>query len=130
MIAAVSLVDVSVSIDTALNVRSMTLRNAASRSVGATPASVQNSAMSVAMSGSIIPTPLAMPTTVAGPTEDTAILGTVSGVMMARAHASADVFVNGHDSFVRWALTWPIGYARPMTPVDAMSTSLGRAPTA
>ena len=67
MMAAVSLVDVSVSMLSALNVRSMTRRKVASSGPGSTAASVRKRVMRVAMSGSIIPTPLAMPTTRAGP---------------------------------------------------------------
>ena len=89
MIAAVSLVDVSVSMLSALNVRSMTRRKAASSGSGSMAASVRKRVMRVAMSGSIIPTPLAMPTTRAGPTAASDALGTVSVVMMARAAPSA-----------------------------------------
>ena len=62
IIAAVSLVEVSVSTERQLNVRSITDLNIGRSSPGERRASVRNSVMSVAMSGSIIPTPLAMPT--------------------------------------------------------------------
>ena len=101
MIAAVSLVDVSVSMLNALKVRSITRRNSPSSASAATLASVQNSAISVAMSGSIIPTPLAMPTTRASPAVAAATFGTVSVVMIALAAANASVPVNGHASAAR-----------------------------
>ena len=91
---AVSLVDVSVSI-----------ADAVERAVDDTPedrrrarrrrpsASVSSTAIIVAMSGSIIPTPLAMPTTRAGRRRPcaAATFGTVSVVMIPRAAASASV---------------------------------------
>ena len=58
-----SLVDVSVSTLTQLKVSSTTRRNTASRSMPGRSASVNKNEMCVAMSGSIIPTPLAVPTT-------------------------------------------------------------------
>ena len=66
MITDESLVEVSVSTLTQLNVRSTTRRNTTSRSVLESSASVKSNEMCVAMSGSIMPTPLAMPTTRAG----------------------------------------------------------------
>ena len=92
---AVSLVDVSVSMLTQLNVRSTTRRKRRSSSLGSTSASVSSTAIIVAMSGSIIPTPLAMPTTRAGPspTRASATFGTVSVVIIARAAATASVAV-------------------------------------
>ena len=54
---------------------------------------MSTTAIIVAMSGSIIPTPLAIPTTRAGPspTVAEATLGTVSVVMIPRAASSAEV---------------------------------------
>ena len=75
-----SLVDVSVSMLTQLNVRSTTRRNASSRSSAATAASVSSTAIIVAMSGSIIPTPLAIPTTRAGPAPTVALGDLLDGV--------------------------------------------------
>ena len=90
---AVSLVDVSVSMLTQLNVRSTTRRKRSSSSAASTSASVTSTAIIVAMSGSIIPTPLAMPTTRAGPspTVASATLATVSVVMMPMAARTASV---------------------------------------
>ena len=109
MIAAVSLVEVSVSMLSALKVRSITRRNIRSRSAVSTATSVRNSVISVAMSGSIMPTPLAMPTTRASPTAACATLGTVSVVMIARAAATASVPSNGGASEARWDRTRSIG---------------------
>ena len=91
MITDESLVDVSVSTLTQLNVRSTTRRNAASRSADVSSASVNSSEMCVAMSGSIIPTPFAIPTTraVLPATVASASLGTVSVVIIPRAGRSA-----------------------------------------
>ncbi len=89
-----SLVDVSVSTETQLNVRSITERNRGRSSPGAMRASVRKTAMSVAMSGSIIPTPLPNPTTVAPPKLADATFITVSVVMIARAQASTSATVN------------------------------------
>ena len=64
MTTAVSLVDVSVSMLTQLNVRSITRRNTADSTGGSIAASVNIAVIKVPMSGSIIPTPFAMPVTV------------------------------------------------------------------
>ena len=57
-----SLVEVSVSMLTALRLRSITRRKDASSWARLISASVRKNASSVAMSGSIMPTPLAIPT--------------------------------------------------------------------
>ena len=102
MITDESLVEVSVSTLTQLNVRSTTRRNVASRSAADSSASVNSSEMWVAMSGSIKPTPLAMPTTLAElpATTASASFGTVSVVIIPRAGpaASSDVRVSGSAS--------------------------------
>ena len=118
-------VDVSVSIDTQLNVRSITRRNTVSSSVGAIAASVKNSVIRVAMSGSIIPTPLATPTIRAGPgpTVADATLGWVSVVMIPAATGSASLPAKGQVSASSPDRTRSIGYCRPITPVEAISTS-------
>ena len=86
-----SLVDVSVSMLTQLNVRSITRRKTVESTAWSIAASVNITVISVAMSGSIIPTPLAMPTTRAplAPIVASATLATVSVVMMPRAASSA-----------------------------------------
>ena len=84
-----SLVDVSVSTLSALNVTSHTRRSMASSRSGAISASVVITEIIVAMSGSIIPDPFAMPTTLAVPlpaaTVAQAVFGCVSVVMIAVA---------------------------------------------
>ena len=86
---AVSFVLVSPSTEMALNVRSTTRRNSGWRAAGSATASVVSTARSVAISGWIIPAPLAIPPTVtipAGVSNWTAqCFGWVSVVMMARA---------------------------------------------
>ena len=127
---AVSDVDVSVSIDTQLKVRSITRRQIASSASPSTSASVNAMVMRVAMLGSIMPTPLATPTTRAGPEPivASAILCTVSVVMMPRATESASLLGSGNGKASKPARTFSMGYWRPMTPVEAMSTSCGSQP--
>ena len=122
---AVSLVDESVSMETQLNVRLTTRRKIASRSFDETAASVKIMEIIVAMSGSIIPTPLATPTTraVDPATVASETLCTVSVVMMPRATSSASFAGKGKGSAAIPVRIRSIGYRRPMTPVDARRTS-------
>ncbi len=85
-----SLVDVSVSMLTQFNVPSTTSRKRASSSPPGTSASVTTTAIIVAMSGSIIPAPLATPTILASlpATTCSAIFGRVSVVIIAAAARS------------------------------------------
>ena len=110
-ITAVSLVEVSVSTETQLKVRSMTRRKIASSRFGSISASVNIIVMSVAMFGSIMPTPLATPTTRAllPAIVASAILRTVSVVMMPRATASASVPTIAVGMFARPARMRSIG---------------------
>ena len=128
---AVSDVDVSVSTETQLNVRSMTRRQIASRASPSTAASVNAMVINVAIFGSIIPTPLATPTTRAGPAPivASAILCTVSVVMMPRATESASLLGNGNGKDANPVRTFSMGYWRPMTPVEAINTSCGSHPS-
>ncbi len=84
-------VEVSVSTESELNVRSTTRPNMRSSSAAGSSASVNTKANIVAMSGSIMPTPLATPTIRQSPTCASAILGTVSVVIIASATAPASV---------------------------------------
>ena len=97
-ITAVSLVDVSVSTETQLSVRLMTPRKMRSRLLSLTFASVNTIAIRVAMFGSIMPTPLATPTTraVEPATVASLTLCTVSVVMMPRATSSASCAGSGN----------------------------------
>ena len=125
-----SLVDVSVSMLTQLNVRSAIGPNASASSAPATSASVNNTAIIVAMSGSIIPAPLAMPTTRAVPPSITAaaIFARVSVVIIALAAPSTDPSGSCSGIAAIPLSIRSIGYRRPMTPVDATSTSATRHP--
>ena len=127
---AVSLVDESVSMETQLNVRLTTRRKIASRSFDDTAASVKIIEIIVAMSGSIMPTPLATPTTRADDPATVAsdTLCTVSVVMMPRATSSASFAGRGKGKAAMPVRIHSIGYKRPMTPVDAMRTSDGLMP--
>ena len=110
----------------------MTRRNIASSSFGSIAASVKSIVMSVAMFGSIMPTPLATPTTraVLPETCAAAILCTVSVVMMPRATDSAFVSRRILGIAAKPARTASIGYWRPMTPVEAINTSFAWQPRA
>ena len=132
---AVSLVDVSVSTLTQLNVRSTTRRNVASSSSAPISASVVITAIIVAMSGSIIPTPLAMPTTTAAAGGDRCggelghgvgghhrLRGLVDGVERQRARGSRRCQCAGDpsgsaDRSHRWTRS---------TPARAASEPIGR----
>ena len=81
------------------------------------------------MSGSSIPTPLAIPVIVAPPTVRVSILATVSVVMIAAAAASKSASPTVPASFSRAGVSTSIGYCTPITPVDATSSSSGRTPT-
>ena len=110
-----------------LNVRSITCLKIGRSSPGANRASVKNRVINVAMSGSIIPTPLATPTTVGAlgpsPTRAEATLATVSVVIMARATRKASVSENGYRTEAIWERIFSMGYGRPITPVEAITTS-------
>ena len=83
------------------------------------------------MSGSIMPTPLAMPVTVAPPTCAVDSLAWVSVVMMAPAAACrpSSPGSGGHASWSRWLRSRSIGYGQPITPVDATTMSSVSTPT-
>ena len=90
-------------------------------------ASVKIMVINVAMFGSIMPTPFATPTTLALEPliVASATLCTVSVVMIPFATASAEVVVNSLGIALSPFRTCAIGYWRPITPVEAMSTSVG-----
>ena len=106
-----SLVEVSVSMLTQLKVRSTTRRNTASSSSEETSASVKTREMCVAMSGSIMPTPFAIPTTRAALPATTALdsFTTVSVVIMPRAGPAASSLVSDDGIAPRPARTRSIG---------------------
>ena len=76
----------------------------ASSTDGSTSASVATTASMVSMSGSIIPTPLAMPTTRAAPALAVATFGWVSVVIIAVAAAVAEPGVANGEPAVRRAV--------------------------
>ena len=124
-----SLVEVSPSTVTQLNVLSVTRDSAGCSAVASTGASVVRKASNVAMSGWIIPAPLAVPPTVyvTGPTLKvaSATLATVSVVMIARATSSpADGDMDSAAARIP-RTTRSIGITRPITPVLHTRTSLG-----
>src|SRR5262249_30570136 len=131
---SVSDVDVSPSMVTALKVSSTPLFSSDCRAAGAIGASVKTNDSMVAMSGMIMPAPLAMPLmlTLALPsfTVAVAIFGNVSVVMMARA---ADIQSPGAADVARLPST-PSNFCAssgsPITPVDARNTSFGLQTTA
>ena len=127
-----SLVDVSVStliaVERAVDDARIDLVRAAAASISA---SVNSSEMCVAMSGSIIPTPLAIPTTRAAEpaTVADATLATVSVVIIPAAGPSASVRGSGAGIAARPGRIRSIGYRRPITPVDVTTTSSAAHPS-
>ena len=132
--AAVSEVEVSVSTLRLLKVRATTSRVVRSSRSAGTSASVSTKVSMVAMSGSIMPTPLATPTirgaSGPSPTLAEAVLANVSVVIIPVATRMASVSVNGPVSCARCERMRSIGYCRPMTPVEVTSTSSAAQPTA
>ncbi len=131
---AVSLVLVSPSTEIALNVRSAT-RFQNGRSVpGSETASVVTTASSVAMSGWIIPAPLAMPPMMMGPPgvsrRTATCFGLVSVVMIARAASTPP----SGESFAAASRSPPdtlsTGRGTPMTPVESTNAVCGGSPAA
>src|SRR5438445_426679 len=132
--SAVSFVLVSPSTEMALKLRSPTRRGSGWSVAGSATASVVSTASSVAMSGWIMPAPLAIPPTVTippGVSNRTAqCFGRVSVVMMARAAAVP-------PAAVRWAAAarspsaiGATGSGTPMTPVERTSAVRGGSPAA
>jgi hypothetical protein len=123
----VSEVDVSPSTVTALNVSTVSCRRIERSTGAAIGASVNTKASIVAMSGAIMPEPLAMPLmrTSALPSLAVAVasFGKVSVVMIARAAARQ---FSGRAASAALRSTLPITSASsgsPITPVEAMNTS-------
>jgi hypothetical protein len=88
----------------------------------------------VAISGAIMPAPLAMPlmTTSTSPiaTRAVATLGKVSVVMIARAASIRPSGLALAASLPRTAAILPLSSGSPITPVEAMNISAGAAPVA
>ena len=121
--STVSLVLVSPSTEMALKLRSATRRSSGWSAAGSPTASVVSTASRVAMSGWIIPAPLAIPPTVtmpAGVSKRTAqCFGRVSVVMMARAASGPPSVVRCAAAAWRPPLICSSGNGTPITPVES-----------
>ncbi len=127
MAKAISVSEVEVSLSTVmqLNERSTDLASIACSAGAAIAASVKTKASMVAISGAIMPAPLAMPlmTTSASPilTRAVATLGKVSVVMIARAASIRPSGLALAASSPRTAAILPPSSGSPITPVEAMN---------
>src|SRR5256885_188092 len=130
----VSFVLVSPSTEMALKLRSATRRSSGWRAAGSPAASVVSTASSVAMSGWIMPAPLAIPPTVimpAGVSKRTAqCLGRVSVVMMARAASGPASAVRCAAAAWRPVVICSSGSGTPITPVERTSAVRAGRPAA
>ncbi len=130
--SSVSLVDVSLSTVMALKVVSTWRLTSAWSAGAATAASVKMKASMVAMSGAIMPEPLAMPFSVTFTPPISAMrvasLGKVSVVMMVRAASAKPSSTASAASSPSTASNLPVGIGSPMTPVEARNTSARRSP--
>ena len=130
-----SLVEHSPSTVIALNVSSTTRRRAPASTRGSTRASVVRNPSIVAIRGSIIPEPLAMPPTGERPSRQSASatasdFGKGSVVMIARVAASAARDIERAAALTRRRSELsPDSRCTPMTPVDATSTCSTAQPT-
>jgi hypothetical protein len=128
----VSDVDVSLSTVMQLNERSVDLASSPLRTGAAIAASVNTKASIVAMSGAIMPAPLAMPLIEASLSpifaRAVATLGKVSVVMIARAASISPLGSALAASTPSTSAILDPSSGSPMTPVEAMKISLGRAP--
>src|SRR6476646_9987381 len=128
-----SFVEHSPSTVIALNDRSTTWRSAWDSTPGSTLASVVKKASIVAIRGSIIPEPLAMPPTVIGPPGESTTtaydFGNGSVVMIARVAASWPSMLSAADAAVTPARIFPRSSGTPITPVDAIRTCSGAQPS-
>src|SRR5258707_3358033 len=132
--SSVSDVDVSPSMVTALKVSSTPLCSSDCNAPAAIGASVNTNASMVAMSGAIMPAPLAMPLmmTFALPSFTVAVatFGKVSVVMMAFAASIHSPGAAFSASVPSTPLNLVASSGSPITPVDARNTSLGLHPSA
>src|SRR3954467_6218870 len=128
-----SFVEHSPSTVIALNVSSTTVFNARCRMPGSTTASVVTNASMVAMFGSIMPDPFAIPPTRNVPRalviSTDAALGNGSVVMIARAASLPPQGARAAAAEAIPRVTFSISSATPITPVEATSTSGTLQPT-
>ncbi len=131
---SVSEVDVSLSTVMALNEVSTERDSSACRASRATGASVKTKLSMVAMSGAIMPAPLAMPliVTATPPISACAVasFGNVSVVMMARAASAIPSSRASATSRSSTPSNRVASSGSPMTPVEARKISLAGAPLA
>ena len=92
-------------------------------------ASVMMNESMVAMSGWIMPAPLATPAILAPPTSAVAIFGTVSVVMIPRASSSMFVGRSAETSAGSAPRSLSSGKGRPITPVDETTISFRLQPS-
>ena len=132
--SSVSDVDVSPSIVTALNVSMTAPETIACNAGAAIGASVNTNDSIVAMSGAIMPAPLAMPqiVTVALPSFARAVatFGNVSVVMIALAASRKRPGADCSTSLSSTPSNFCAGSGSPITPVEARNTSAGLQPAA
>ena len=132
--STVSLVDVSESTVMRLKLRSTDVERHCWSSVGSTGRSVKTKASIVAMSGAIMPLPLAMPTTWLTPPSIRRAepLAKVSVVRMASAdaaHASGEAAPTAPARAGRLERRRSSGIGSPITPVEATKISSGSTPS-
>src|SRR5436309_3394027 len=127
--SAVSFVLVSPSTEMALKLRSATRRSRGCNAPGSATASVVRTASNVAMSGWIIPAPLAIPPTVTMPAavsrRTAQCFGRVSVVMMARAASTPPRGVRRVAASRSAAAICATGRGTPITPVESTSAVRG-----
>ena len=130
--STVSLVEVSLSTVVQLKLAATPRASIACKAAAGIAASVKTKQSIVAMSGAIMPLPLAMPQmrTSVSPIRAVrvAALGKVSVVMMPRAAASHPSSASEACSEGSAAVRRSCGSTSPITPVEARNTSRGRQP--
>ncbi len=129
MSTTVSFVDMQPSESTRLNVRATASLRTRCSSSGAATASVVSTDSIVAMPGANIPAPLAIPPTVTPCACATAVLATVSVVMMATAAESPPVAARAAAAAVKPGSSRSMSSRSPMSPVEQTATSIGPQPS-
>ncbi len=126
--------DVSLSTVTALKLGPTPFESRACNAFGAIAASVKTKESIVAMSGAIMPAPLAMPEMVTGNPSIFALrvatLGKVSVVMMALAASRKAVALTRPAQSASTPSNFVASSGSPITPVEASATSSGLQPRA
>ncbi|CCH71807.1 hypothetical protein BN11_110027 [Nostocoides australiense Ben110] len=125
----VSLVDIQPSESIRSKVLAVAARSAASRSAGATWASVVSTTSMVAKAGASMPAPLAMPPTLHPGPEYAAVLATVSVVMIASAAAGPPSPDSSPATWAHPARSVSMGSSSPIMPVEQTATSPAEMPS-